>query len=587
MDIVSTLYLRELNISDDPKEIYDTDIYFSSKGHDVPGLYSILIALEFLPFDQLHMLRRLHGLPGHPDINTPFIPTNTGSLGMGISKAKGFARSKKILNKRGRIFVLLGDGELQEGQFWESLSGAVNHGLYNIIAICDHNKVQSDKMIQDVSPLGNLEEKIASFGWHVERIDGHSFEDIERCFKRINEVNYKPKFIIADTKKGSGITFMESFDGRDPQYYKYHSGAPSDTDYEMGIYELEKRILALTQQIGLNEFKPDTVTFSPAKVATPHIMKMVNRYSQIILQEAKKDKNLIALDADLVLDTGLIPLSESLPEQFVECGIAEMDMVSQAGALALSGLLPVCHSFACFLTPRANEQFFNNGTEKSKIIYSAFLSGLLPAGPGHSHQSIRDIGLLSSVPNLTIVAPANYSDLEQLFNFAVHKNTKATYIRIESFLCEAPEILFECKSQIDFGCGYTLVEGSDAILFGYGTVMLTQALNSAKILKEEFGIAVKVVNFPWLNKVNLPWLKTTVEGYRFILTIDNHAINGGMGEFLLSRVSELDFGNAKRAKMLGINGIPECGLPDEILEFHQLDPKSIAAQVYQFLRVPE
>mgnify|MGYP001817665636 CR=1 FL=1 len=154
MDIVSWLYLNEMELSSKPDGF--GDIYFSSKGHDAPGLYSVLLGLGRLDFNLLHKLRRLNGLPGPPDVITPGIHTNTGSLGMGISKAKGMALAHRLQDKKARIFVLTGDGELQEGQNWESLASAVHHGLSEITVVVDHNKIQSDTWVSLVNDLGDL-----------------------------------------------------------------------------------------------------------------------------------------------------------------------------------------------------------------------------------------------------------------------------------------------------------------------------------------------------------------------------------------------------------------------------------------------
>ena len=162
MDIVSHLWHNVLRNPNQPQEQY-SDTYFSSKGHDAPGLYSVFIGLGLLPAELLHKLRRLGGLPGHPDISTPHIATNTGSLGMGISKAHGMALARRMQKKSGRFYVLMGDGELQEGQFWESLQPAVNASLGEITAIIDHNKIQSDALIKETSK---------NFG----RSDGLSYE---------------------------------------------------------------------------------------------------------------------------------------------------------------------------------------------------------------------------------------------------------------------------------------------------------------------------------------------------------------------------------------------------------------------------
>src|SRR5436190_17582055 len=138
---MSWVVLNELRDLDKGPEL--SDIFFSSKGHDAPALYNVLIGLGLLPEEKLHALRRIHGLPGHPHVETPYIQANTGSLGMGISKAKGMALANRLSSDRRRIFVLTGDGELQEGQFWESLGSAANLKLGEIVAIIDHNKIQS------------------------------------------------------------------------------------------------------------------------------------------------------------------------------------------------------------------------------------------------------------------------------------------------------------------------------------------------------------------------------------------------------------------------------------------------------------
>src|SRR4030081_161496 len=231
-DLITWLWTEEL--VDPNSGAANADTYFSWKGPAAPALYSLLIALGKLEFDLLHRLRRLGGLPGHPDVETtPFIATNTGSLGMGISKAYGMARARRFTGRGGRIVLMTGDGELQEGQIWESLQPAANERLAEIIAIVDHNKLQSDSAVAAVSDLGPIEEKFRAFGWHVRRADGHDPRVLRDVFAEFRAITDKPKVFIADTIKGKGVSFMHGIACGD-QTYHFHAGAPSLDHYLAG-----------------------------------------------------------------------------------------------------------------------------------------------------------------------------------------------------------------------------------------------------------------------------------------------------------------------------------------------------------------
>ena len=234
MDIATYLYLNELNILDVGLDSPDRDIYFSSKGHDVPGLYSIFYALGIIPEEKLLGLRRLNGLDGHPEVRQPGIEASTGSLGMGISKGKGMAWAKSYKNNNGHVYVLTGDGEFQEGQIYESLQATAHQKISNITSIMDHNKYQTDMLVKDVNDIEDVVEKVSAFGWHVVRIDGHDYNELKKTFTDLKKVTDKPKMIIADTVKGKGVSFMEkpeveTFAGK--TLYKWHSGAPDDVSY--------------------------------------------------------------------------------------------------------------------------------------------------------------------------------------------------------------------------------------------------------------------------------------------------------------------------------------------------------------------
>ena len=195
MEIMCHIYAKGNHSSSET----DGAIFFSSKGHDAPALYSIVIALGKISFEKIHELRRLNGLPGHPDVNTECIIANTGSLGMGISKAKGIIKSYRLNKTRRPVFVLTGDGELQEGQIWESLISAANDCLAELVVIVVHYKLHTDSLVSKVSDLGQIESKFESFGWHVERCDGNDPKALAQTLDNVNSISNKPKIVIADT----------------------------------------------------------------------------------------------------------------------------------------------------------------------------------------------------------------------------------------------------------------------------------------------------------------------------------------------------------------------------------------------------
>jgi transketolase len=568
---VMSLLLSEMDAAKTDKE--NAPVFFSSKGHDAPALYSVMIGLGNLDFSMIHQLRRLNGLPGHPDIHTPGIVTNTGSLGMGVSKAKGMIFADRLKKRNKKYYVLTGDGELQEGQFWESLISAKNFAMGELTVIIDHNKLQSDTLVSKVSDLGDLEAKLSSFGWKVFRIDGNDMEMLMNTIAECNNIKDFPKVIIADTIKGKGVSFMEhsSLDS-DVEYYKFHSGAPNEDNYIKAAQELLNIAMKQFESFGLGELVYEEINRAGATAPSAGKQeKLVQAYSAALIVETEKNPNIVALDADLILDTGLIPFKDKFPNRFIEFGIAEQDMVSAAGGMALSGLLPIVHSFSCFLSSRPNEQIYNNATEKTKVIYVGSLSGLLPAGPGHSHQAVRDIATLSSCPGLVVVEPSCDGETKKVVEWALNEATSSVYIRLVSLPVEVPFTWDE--KTFKPGKGGFVKQGTDVVLVSYGPLFLKHAYQLAEKLEKEKGISVAVMNFPWLNKVDGEWFAECIRSFKSIVTIDNHYFEGGLGQKLNSILTQhrVDI----KVTNFAVNDIPASGQAEEVLAHHGLDVDSM------------
>ena len=567
-DIITWLWTEELR---DPNSgAPGGDVYFSSKGHDAPALYALLIALEKLDFDLLHRLRRFGGLPGHPDVDTPFIATNTGSLGMGIAKAYGMARAHRYRGVGGRIVVMTGDGELQEGQIWESLQPVANERLGEIAVVVDHNKFQSDSAVSAVSDLGAIEDKFHAFGWHVRRADGHDPRVLADVFAEFAAIADRPKVFIADTIKGKGVSFMHGVACGD-ETYKFHAGAPTLEHYLAATAELTSRIDGRLAELGATPLALAAAP-QPVRTAPARPEKLVLAYGDELLRMARTRPDIVVMDADLLSDCGIEAFRAELPGRFIECGIAEQHMVSAAGGMALRGMLPVVHSFACFLTTRANEQIYNNATERTKIVYVGTLAGAIPGGPGHSHQSVRDISAIGSVPGLVAIEPCSEREARLAIRWAIERHDGSTYLRFVNVPLDLPYAL-PASWTLEVGRGATLRPGTDVAIVGYGPALLSNAWHAADDLAAD-GISAAVVDLPWLNRIDDDWVRGTLGRFGAIVTLDNHYVALGQGVMIAAALART--GVRAEVRSIGLTDVPVCGSNVEVLAHHGLDAPSIA-----------
>lgn len=232
-DIVTVLYFKEMKIDPKNPKWEDRDRFVLSKGHAAPVLYAALAEKGYFEIEELSKLRKIDSmLQGHPDMKgTPGVEMSTGSLGQGFSAASGMAIAGKLDNKDYRVYVLLGDGELQEGIIWETAMSAAHYKLDNLTAILDFNKLQIDGFNKEVMSIDPVTDKFKAFGWQVIEIDGHNYEEIIEAIQRAKETKDQPTIIIAHTIKGKGVSFMENQVG-------WHGNAPKDEERDQALKEL-------------------------------------------------------------------------------------------------------------------------------------------------------------------------------------------------------------------------------------------------------------------------------------------------------------------------------------------------------------
>ncbi len=240
VDIVTYLYFNHMNVDPQNPKMEDRDRFVLSKGHAAPALYSVLALKGFFPEEWIKTLRKSDSnLQGHPSIQyTPGVDMCTGSLGQGISTACGMALGAKLANKNFRVFTVLGDGEIQEGQVWEAAMFASAKGLDNLVAVVDNNGLQIDGKISEVNSPYPISEKFKAFGWNVIEICAHSFDEIDAAFNAAAEFKGKPSVIIANSVKGKGVSFMED-------QVSWHGTAPNAEQYEQAMSELKQALAEL------------------------------------------------------------------------------------------------------------------------------------------------------------------------------------------------------------------------------------------------------------------------------------------------------------------------------------------------------
>ncbi len=239
-EVYTYLYFKEMNIDPKNPKWEDRDRFVLSKGHTTPGLYSVLANRGFFPVEDLPTFRHIDSyLQGHPNMNmVPGVDMSTGSLGQGISVATGMALAAKHNGKTNRVYALLGDGEIQEGQVWEACMAAAHYKLDNFCIIVDNNGLQIDGNIADVMSPYPIVDKLAAFGFEVAAVDGHNFDELEAAFNKARQTKGKPFAIVMKTTKGKDVSYMENQAG-------WHGKAPNDAEYAQAMSELKAKLAEL------------------------------------------------------------------------------------------------------------------------------------------------------------------------------------------------------------------------------------------------------------------------------------------------------------------------------------------------------
>lgn len=473
---------------DNPLNLYN-DRFVLSKGHAAPLLYALFGMAGAYPLEELRTLRKLGSrFEGHPVPKYVFAEAATGSLGQGLSVADGLAIHAKRENLPYKTFVLCGDGELAEGQVWEAANFASFYDLDNLIVILDINRFAQSGETMFAHHIEKYVSRFQSFGFEVMEIDGHNVDEIDKALDAATKNNKgKPFAIVAKTFKGAGISFTENKDG-------WHGKPLKKDELEKALKELgdvkddlrfnlKKPAQTKLPETSFREISTD-LTFEKGKeIGTREV------YGQALAKIGEKNKAIYALDGDVKNSTFSLDFLKAIPDRFIECYIAEQNMVTVAVGLARLGKIPCVSTFAAFLT-RAADQVRMARVSEANIKFCGSHVGVSIGEDGPSQMGLEDISMFGSMPDVVVLQPSDAVAAVKLIAHTIAHHGM-TYMRT---LRPKTPVIYDNSEEFPLGGSKTLRQspGDELTVVGTG-ITVFEALKAADELKKE-GINIRVID---------------------------------------------------------------------------------------------
>jgi transketolase len=586
-DIVTALYFHFMRVDPSNPEWPDRDRFILSKGHACPVWYSCLAERGFFPVQELLTLREIDGrLQGHPDMSkTPGVDITTGSLGQGLSAGVGFALGLKLDQRDAHVYVMLGDGELNEGQVWEAAMAAAKFGLDNLVAIVDYNGLQLDGYCREVMPIEPLADKWQAFNWQVLEIDGHDMSEILNAFERAQAAAGCPTVIIAHTVKGKGVSYMED-------KCNWHGKAPNDELFSRAMAELDEvggeeavgvdlvptcksSLASDAGQVSVEGQAPLAGRQAPQPAVCEDVPTR-DAYGEVLVELGEEIPNLVVLEADIAKSTRTCHFAARFPERFFQFGVAEANMMVAAAGLATTGKIPFVSTYAVFGSMRACEQVRTSvAYPKLNVKIAVSHGGVTPANDGVTHQATEDLGIMRTIPGMTVIMPADYYATKALVR-ASAAHTGPVYLR---FTRDPVPIIYGPDEVFEIGRGKVLREGNDVSLIATGD-LVSVALAAADQLVG-LGVSAEVIDMHTVKPIDRELVVRTAAQTRRVVTIEDHQIQGGLGSAVAEVLGEELPTPMRRVGLR--NTFAESGRYDLLLAKYGMDTGAITAAVAELL----
>lgn len=518
-----------------------------SNGHISPGVYSILAELGYIPKDDvIRNFRKIgHIYEGHVTRHVPGVWYGTGPLGIGTSVASAFALAEKLKKSKKRVYGLVGDGESQEGQVYEMTHFATYHKLNELTFFMDYNKVQLTASLEDTMNF-DIKKTFEAAGWSVIEIDAHDYQQIWSALGEAKDTKDKPALILGNSIMGKGVNFMEH-EGRAHKATWHGKGAKPEE-----IAPILPELTPNTEEQKLIDnfktlihWKPKHSSFPPllstVKIDTGKHMsypadKAVDcrtAYGKALLDLAKRNKNILALTADLRGSVMTSFVAEELPEQHIECGIAEQHMVSCSGGLSLAGFIPFCSTFGVFMTSRAKDQARVNDVNHTNVKMVATHCGLSVGEDGPTHQAIDDMGSFLGFFDTMIIEPADANQCDYVIRYIASRYGNF-YVRMgrhkfNPLTREDGSLLYDDSYKYEYGKCDVVREGGKLTIAATGA-MVGIALEAREKLANPSDVEIIAVSS--IKRFD-DTILASISKTKKLITVEDHNTFNGLGSQLL------------------------------------------------------
>ncbi len=573
-ELMSALFFHNLRFEvSDPRNPRNDRVVLS-KGHAAPIFWAAWAEAGAFPVDLLLTMRDIDSdLEGHPTPRCAWADVASGSLGQGLSMGVGMALAARLDGTNNTTYVLLGDGELAEGSVWEAAMLASHRKLDNLVAILDINRFGQSQTTMYEHELEVYRRRFAAFGWETRVIDGHDMEQVVEALEEAREYRGSPFALVARTLKGKGVSFMEDRGG-------WHGKpVPKGEMLDRALSEIGQE-LELTERLEIPPpLDPPPTAARPAPMSAPGLpadSEIATRfaYGTGLAKLGSQHSQVVVLDGDTKNSTYSQEFLKVHPERFVECFIAEQNMVGVAVGMAVLNKVPFASTFACFLS-RAYDQIRMAGISRANLKLCGSHCGVSIGPDGPSQMGLEDISMMRAIAGSTVLYPSDAVSAERMVELAAH-TPGIVYIRTTR---PTTPLLYSDATEFRVGGSHTIRRSDrDQVTLVSAGLTLHQALAAADTLSEE-GIRARVIDLYCVKPVDEATLREAVAETGSLITIEDHYPEGGLNEAVLSVLAGLPF----KYRRLAVSEVPRSGDSNALLQRFELDAPAIVRAARELL----